>query len=220
MTHRWPIRVYYEDTDLAGIVYYANYLRFIERARSEWLREAGVDQAALKAAGTVFAVRRLEAEYVAPARFDDLLTVETAVVGATPARLVLQQQVLRGPTLLFDAGVTVVAVGAAGLLATAVAQSAVDGQGVRLDAPVPLAVGSLLALLIAWWGPGGPSLRRGSRSLVRGVTGAPAARAGLIVVLCLFAVGVLGALAVGALDVSWWPSVSSPLPGPGELPTR
>lgn len=114
MTHRWPIRVYYEDTDLAGIVYYANYLRFIERARSEWLRELGLDQGAMKVSGTVFAVRRIEAEYLSPARFDDLLTVETAVVGATPARLVLQQQVLRGPTLLFDAGVTVVAVGAAG----------------------------------------------------------------------------------------------------------
>lgn len=114
MTHRWPIRVYYEDTDIAGIVYYANYLRFIERARSEWLRALGLDQAALKAAGTVFAVRRLEAEYLTPARFDDLLTVETAVVGATPARLVLQQQVLRGDVLLFEAGVTVVAVSPSG----------------------------------------------------------------------------------------------------------
>lgn len=114
MSHRWKVRVYYEDTDMAGIVYYANYLRFIERARSEWLREVGLDQAALKAAGTVFAVRRIEADYIAPARFDDLLTVETAVVGATPARLVLHQQVLRGGQLLFDAGVTVVAVGTSG----------------------------------------------------------------------------------------------------------
>lgn len=114
MTHRWPIRVYYEDTDLAGIVYYANYLRFIERARSEWLRTLGLDQVALKAGGTAFAVRRVEADYLAPARFDDLLTVETTVVGATPARLVLQQQVLRGDRLLFEAGVTVVAVGASG----------------------------------------------------------------------------------------------------------
>lgn len=114
MTHRWPIRVYYEDTDLAGIVYYANYLRFIERARSEWLRELGLDQAALKEAGTVFAVRRLEAEYVRPARFDDLLVVETDVVGATPARLILEQRVLRDGVLVFSAGVTVVAVGPTG----------------------------------------------------------------------------------------------------------
>lgn len=112
------------------------------------------------------------------------------------------------------------AVGAAGVLAAALAQSAVDAQGVRLDAPVPLAVGSLCALLIGWWGPGGPSLRRGSRSLVRGVTGPSAVR--LVVVACLvvFGVGVLGALAVGALDVSWWPSLSSPLPSPDQLPGR
>ena len=114
MSHRCPIRVYYEDTDFAGIVYYANYLRFIERARSEWLRELGLDQGAMKVSGAVFAVRRIEAEYLAPARFDDLLTVETEVVGTTPARLVLQQQVLRGELPLFMAGVTVVAVGASG----------------------------------------------------------------------------------------------------------
>ncbi|UTT66438.1 serine/threonine protein kinase [Janibacter sp. CX7] len=113
-----------------------------------------------------------------------------------------------------------VAVGAAGLLAAALAQSAVDGLGVRLSAPVPLAVGSLLALLVAWWGPGGPSLRRGSRSLVRGVTGPSALRVLVLGVLVVFAVGVLGALAAGALDVSWWPDVSSPLPGPEQLPGR
>ena len=74
MTHRFPVRVYYEDTDLAGIVYYANYLKFIERARTEWVRSLGIDQTRLKAeAGIVFAVRRVEADYLAPARFDDLL---------------------------------------------------------------------------------------------------------------------------------------------------
>ncbi|TMV55764.1 thioesterase, partial [Thioclava sp. BHET1] len=62
MSHAFPIRVYYEDTDLAGIVYYANYLKFIERGRSEWIRALGVDQAALKLqSGIVFAVRRIEA---------------------------------------------------------------------------------------------------------------------------------------------------------------
>ncbi len=81
----WQVRVYYEDTDLAGIVYYANYLRFIERARTEWVRALGVDQGQLKAeTGVVFAVRRIEADYLAPARFDDVLTIETDVrdVGA------------------------------------------------------------------------------------------------------------------------------------------
>ena len=62
MTHEFPVRVYYEDTDLAGIVYYANYLKFIERGRSEWVRGLGVDQVAMKASGVVFAVRRVEAD--------------------------------------------------------------------------------------------------------------------------------------------------------------
>ena len=60
MTHRFAVRVYYEDTDLAGIVYYANYLKFIERARSEWVRDLGIDQVQMKADGLVFAVRRVE----------------------------------------------------------------------------------------------------------------------------------------------------------------
>lgn len=110
MTHRFKIRVYYEDTDLAGIVYYANYLRFIERARSEWVRGLGVDQVALKAdAGVVFAVRRIEAEYLAPARFDDEVEVVTQVEAVTGARLVLNQDVMRAGQVLFSSIVTLVA---------------------------------------------------------------------------------------------------------------
>ena len=90
MTHEITLRVYYEDTDLAGIVYYANYLKFIERGRSEWVRTLGVDQGALRAeAGIVFAVRRVEADYLKPAQFDDLLTVTTALVEIGGARIVL-----------------------------------------------------------------------------------------------------------------------------------
>jgi len=109
MSHRFDLRVYYEDTDLAGIVYYANYLRFIERARSEWVRALGVDQKAMKAQGVVFAVRRLEADYLSPARFDDVVTVETDVVQITGARIVLHQRVVRDATPLFDAQVMLVA---------------------------------------------------------------------------------------------------------------
>lgn len=109
--HRWPIRVYYEDTDLAGIVYYANYLKFIERARSEMVRAAGIDQTAMKAAGQVFAVARLEADYRAPAKFDDELIVETSVTKTTPARLTLQQVVTRESTLIFEAKVVLVCLG-------------------------------------------------------------------------------------------------------------
>jgi acyl-CoA thioester hydrolase len=110
MSHRFTLRVYYEDTDLAGIVYYANYLKFIERARTEWVRELGIDQTALKReAGIVFAVRRVEADYLSPARFDDVLTVETRPVSIGGARIVLQQTVLRGEERLFEAAVTLVA---------------------------------------------------------------------------------------------------------------
>lgn len=113
--HRFAVRVYYEDTDLAGIVYYANYLRFIERARTEWARALGVDQVALKAeAGIVLAVRRVEADYLAPARFDDALEVRTALQSASGARIVLAQSVWRGGALLFDAVVTLVALQAEG----------------------------------------------------------------------------------------------------------
>lgn len=115
MTHRFALRVYYEDTDLAGIVYYANYLRFIERARTEFVRARGVDQVALKRdEGIVFAVRHLEADYLAPARFDDELEVETAVEAMGGARLTLRQEVFRDGQKLFSALVTLVALTEAG----------------------------------------------------------------------------------------------------------
>lgn len=113
--HRILLRVYYEDTDLAGVVYYANYLRFIERARTEWARERGVDQGRMREEeGVVFAVRRLEADYLKPARFDDVLEVRTEPVEAGGARLVLSQEVRRGEALLFAARVTLVAMDARG----------------------------------------------------------------------------------------------------------
>lgn len=107
--HLFSTRVYYEDTDLAGIVYYANYLKFIERARTEWVSGLGIDQMALRAsAGVVFAVRRVEADYLRPARFGDDLEVETRLVSIGGARLVLEQAVLRQGERLFLAVVTLV----------------------------------------------------------------------------------------------------------------
>ncbi len=86
-SHRWPIRVYYEDTDTAGIVYYANYLKFAERARSEMLRVAGINQSEMtKRYGMAFAVRNCAMEFCAPARLDDLIEVRsrfTKLAGAT-----------------------------------------------------------------------------------------------------------------------------------------
>jgi len=113
--HSFECRVYFEDTDLAGIVYYANYLKFIERARSEWVRTLGLDQAQLKAeTGVVFAVRYLTADYLSPAKFDDVLTITTQVLKTSGARMALDQRVLRSGVLLFDARVTLVAIGANG----------------------------------------------------------------------------------------------------------
>ncbi|MCU9847329.1 tol-pal system-associated acyl-CoA thioesterase [Defluviimonas sp. WL0024] len=109
MSHDFPIRVYYEDTDLAGIVYYANYLKFIERARTEWVRGLGIDQGRLRdETGIVFAVRRIEADYLRPATFDDELVVTTRMQGTTGARLMLEQVVSRGAERLFHAVVTLV----------------------------------------------------------------------------------------------------------------
>ena len=105
--HNLTVRVYYEDTDMAGVVYYANYLRFIERGRSEALRDLGIDQTRMREAGTVFVVRRLTADYLAPARFDDTLTVTTATGPVRGASLMMDQQVLRDGQPLFTATVQV-----------------------------------------------------------------------------------------------------------------
>lgn len=114
MTHRYRVHVNYEDTDMGGIVYHANFLKFIERARSAWVRDLGIDQNAMRAAGTVFVVRRLEADFLAPARFEDVLEVETRTVAATGARLVMDQVVRRGDEMLFRAMVTVACLTGAG----------------------------------------------------------------------------------------------------------
>ncbi len=115
MSHVFPVRVYYEDTDMAGIVYYANYLRYIERARSDWVRECGIDQNVMRERdGVVFVVRRVEADYIAPAKFDDMLEVRTLTRSVSGVRLSMGQEVWRGETCLFRAEVLIVCVGADG----------------------------------------------------------------------------------------------------------
>jgi len=101
--HVFPVRVYYEDTDAGGVVYYANYLKFAERARTELLREIGIDHGTLKdETGIMFAVRRCEAEYVSPARLDDLLEVRTRVAETTGASLWMEQTVRRDDETLAE----------------------------------------------------------------------------------------------------------------------
>jgi len=92
----WPIRVYYEDTDAGGVVFYANYLRFMERARTEWVRALGYEQDALMVdPGILFAVRRTEVDYLEPARFNEMLSVRTRVAGIRGASLDFQQEIVR-----------------------------------------------------------------------------------------------------------------------------
>ncbi|HEX8401065.1 MAG TPA: tol-pal system-associated acyl-CoA thioesterase [Allosphingosinicella sp.] len=106
-THRFALRVYFEDTDVAGIVYYANYLRFMERARSDMLRAVGIDQrAAIDGGEGVYAVADLQIRYRAPARLDDELVVESQVREVRAASCLIHQRVMRGEAILTDAVVT------------------------------------------------------------------------------------------------------------------
>lgn len=106
-THRLVLRVYYEDTDAAGLVYHARYLQFLERARTEMLREAGSDHRTLFAqTGLAFAVRKLRIEFLRPAGLDDLLAVETRMTGFTGARIELHQRVLGGETVIAECDLT------------------------------------------------------------------------------------------------------------------
>jgi len=111
----WPVRVYWEDTDAGGVVYYANYLKFLERARTEWLSHLGLEQDQLATdAGVVFVVRRVEADYLKPARFNDRLVVRCELVELSRASLSMNQHVLRGDEVLLKARIKVACVERAG----------------------------------------------------------------------------------------------------------
>ena len=103
-THIFALRVYFEDTDAAGIVYYANYLKFMERARSDMLRAIGIDQrAAMDAGQGVYAVADAHIKYRRPARLEDALTVRSALTGIGAATATIHQRVMRGEEVLADA---------------------------------------------------------------------------------------------------------------------
>lgn len=113
--HRFPVRVYFEDTDLSGVVYHANYLRYMERARSDMLRLAGIDHPAAVMAGEgAYAVVDLAIRYRAPARLDDALIVVSRVVRASGASVVIHQTVRRGAVVLTEADVTAALVAPSG----------------------------------------------------------------------------------------------------------
>ena len=105
--HHFALTVYFEDTDTAGIVYYANYLKFMERARSDMLRAAGIDQRAAKEAGEgVYAVAHVDIRYAAPAKLGDDLLVLSTVEQVRAASVIIHQRVMRGAQPLADARVT------------------------------------------------------------------------------------------------------------------
>ena len=98
---RWPVRVYYEDTDHGGVVYYANYLKFMERARTEWLRSLGYEQDRLiDEQQTIFVVRSAQLDFLRPARFNDLLEVEASVAERSKVTFTFAQRVMRGEETL------------------------------------------------------------------------------------------------------------------------
>lgn len=110
--HSFPVRVYYEDTDTAGIVYYANYLKFAERARTEALRLAGIDQSELMREHAVgFVVRRCNADFLKPAMLDDLLTIKTRLHDISRVSIELHQAVCRGSETLVTMEVKLAVVG-------------------------------------------------------------------------------------------------------------
>jgi acyl-CoA thioester hydrolase len=107
----WPVRIYWEDTDAGGVVYHANYVRFMERARSEWLRAQGIDQIRLReTTGLGFVVRGMELDFHRPARLDDELLVTLAVKERRSASMLFGQEIVRGDTTLVRATVRVACV--------------------------------------------------------------------------------------------------------------
>ena len=110
---RWPVRVYYEDTDSGGVVYHANYLKFMERARTEFLRSLGFGQAELRERlGVLFVVRSLALQYRRPARFDDAIEVVTRLAGLRRSLMKFEQKIYRGDEVLIDATVDIVCIDA------------------------------------------------------------------------------------------------------------
>ena len=111
---RFPVRVYWEDTDAGGVVFYANYLKFFERARTEWLRAAGCEQQRLRDdSGAIFIVSETQVRFLLPARLDDLLDITVVVLHAGRAQLSVAQQAWRGAALLAEGTIRIGCVDAA-----------------------------------------------------------------------------------------------------------
>ena len=113
--HDLPLRVYYEDTDAGGIVYYPNYLKFAERGRTEYLRNLGFTNSQIRdETGIIIVVKKVEAEYLAPARLDDRLVVSTRLISMKNTSFVMEQNILRDGGIIFTMSVVLVCVNDAG----------------------------------------------------------------------------------------------------------
>jgi acyl-CoA thioester hydrolase len=109
--HQWPVRVYYEDTDAGGVVYHSNYLKYMERARTEWLRSAGFSQPVLaNDLAAVFVVANMSIDFKAPARFDDQLNIQSRILESTGTRFQFEQNIIGDDVLICSAIVNVVCV--------------------------------------------------------------------------------------------------------------
>jgi acyl-CoA thioester hydrolase len=128
LNFEWPIRVYYEDTDAGGIVFYANYLKFFERARTEWLRACGIDQQKLaESDGIVFVVRRTSVDYSSPARLDDVIRVVSRIERLGRASVDFHQEAWRNDVLLASGDVRVASVGRASMRPAGIPDAVLEG---------------------------------------------------------------------------------------------
>lgn len=128
LTFDWPLRVYYEDTDAGGIVFYANYLKFFERARTEWLRACGIDQRKLSESdGVLFVVKRTAVEYSAPARLDDVLHVVSRIDRLGRASVDFHQEAWRDGVLLASGEIRVASVSLASIRPVGIPESVLAG---------------------------------------------------------------------------------------------
>lgn len=110
---QWPVRVYYEDTDAGGVVYHSQYLNFMERARTEWLRYLGFEQTALREQeGVLFVVHSMQLQFKAPARFDDALVIDCQLTEMRRGSFSCQQRILKNDTILIEAQVKIACVNA------------------------------------------------------------------------------------------------------------
>ena len=127
----WPVRVYYEDTDAGGVVYYANYLRFMERARTECLREMGYEQDVLREYGILFAVKHVDIDYHRPALFNQSLEVLSTITNMKRVSIIFQQRVMHEQNCLTEASVKVVCLDEATFKPRAIPETMREGlQGV------------------------------------------------------------------------------------------